>query len=96
MIPTVIFKSSQAVKPPEFLGTLDPTEANAWLKEIEKAFVLIKVGNEQKTEFARYFLKNEANYWWESTKALEGEVVIPWDQFTKLFLDKYYPRYMQS
>ncbi|KAL8123967.1 hypothetical protein AgCh_011826 [Apium graveolens] len=28
---------------------------------------------EQKTDFASYFLKGEANYWWESKKVLEGE-----------------------
>ena len=61
--PTVTFKQFQAVKPPEFKGSADPVEANAWLKEMEKAFELVGAGTEQKTKFARYFLKGEANYW---------------------------------
>ncbi|KAL8147908.1 hypothetical protein AgCh_005288 [Apium graveolens] len=36
--------------------------------------VLVGAGTEQKTKFASYFLKGEANYWWESTRALEGEI----------------------
>ncbi|KAL8133515.1 hypothetical protein AgCh_008831 [Apium graveolens] len=39
---------------------------------MEKAFELVGAGVEQKTKFASYFLKGEANYWWESTRALEG------------------------
>ncbi|KAL8122190.1 hypothetical protein AgCh_018800 [Apium graveolens] len=72
--PVVTFKQFQAVKPPEFKGSADPVEANAWLKEMEKAFELVGAGIEQKTKFASYFLKGEANYWWESTRALEVEI----------------------
>ncbi|KAL8091503.1 hypothetical protein AgCh_033936 [Apium graveolens] len=38
--PVVTFKQFQAVKPPEFKGSADHVEANAWLKEMEKAFEL--------------------------------------------------------
>ena len=94
--PAVTFKQFQAVKPPEFKGSADPVEANAWLKEMEKAFELVGAGAEQKTKFASYFLKGEANYWWESTRALEGGEFITWDRFTELFLEKYFPRYMKN
>ncbi|XP_074351529.1 uncharacterized protein LOC141690647 [Apium graveolens] len=75
---------------------MDPTKARAWLKEIEKAFTLVKVEADQKTYFAGYFLKGEANYWWESKKALEGDGVITCDRFTELFLEKYFPCYMKN
>ncbi|KAL8134291.1 hypothetical protein AgCh_009363 [Apium graveolens] len=94
--PVVTFKQFQAVKPPEFKGSVDPVEANAWLKEIEKAFDLVGAGAEQKTKFASYFLKGEANYWWESTRALEGDEFVTWERFTELFLEKYFPRYMKN
>ena len=58
----VTFKQFQAVKPPEFKGSADPMEANEWIKEMEKAFELVRAGAEQKTKFASYFLKGEANY----------------------------------
>ncbi|XP_074336234.1 uncharacterized protein LOC141673388 [Apium graveolens] len=40
---------------------------------MEKAFTLIQVSDDSKTHYASYFLKGEANYWWESTRALEEE-----------------------
>ncbi|XP_074352806.1 uncharacterized protein LOC141691956 [Apium graveolens] len=92
----VTFKQFHSVKPPKFEGSADPTKAKAWLKEMEKAFVLVKVKADQKTDFASYFLKGEANYPWESKKALEGEGVVTWDRFTGLLLEKYFPRYMKN
>ncbi|XP_074361983.1 uncharacterized protein LOC141702182 [Apium graveolens] len=61
---------------------------------MEKAFALVKV--DQKTDFASYFMKGKANYWWESRKALKGDDIMTWDRFTKLFLEKYFPRYMKN
>ncbi|XP_074377152.1 uncharacterized protein LOC141718672 [Apium graveolens] len=63
---------------------------------MEKAFALVKVEADQKTDCVSYFLKGEANYWWESKKTLEGEGVVTWDRFTELFLEKYFPRYMKN
>ena len=63
---------------------------------MEKAFALDRVEADQKTDFASYFFKGEANYRWESKKALEGEGVVTWDIFTELFLEKYFPRYMKN
>ncbi|XP_017228863.2 uncharacterized protein LOC108204079 [Daucus carota subsp. sativus] len=70
---------------------MNPVAASLWLKEMEKAFTLTQVSDELKTEYASYFLKNEANYWWESTRALEGEGLVEWTRFTELFLNKYFP-----
>ena len=93
---SVTFKSFQAVKPPEFKGSSDPVEARSWLKEMEKSFTLTEVAAERKTEYASYFLKNEATYWWETTKAMEPGGVISWDRFKELFLEKYFPDYMRD
>ena len=84
------------MKPPQFKGFADPIEARTWIKEIEKAFALVIVGADQKTDFASYFLRNEATYWWESVRALEPVEVFTWERFNNLFLEKYFPRYMQN
>ncbi|XP_063942643.1 uncharacterized protein LOC135150309 [Daucus carota subsp. sativus] len=78
--PRVIFKTFQAVNPPEFKGSADPVAAQTWLKEMEKCFELVPASEEQKTKFASHYLKNEATYWWES----------------ELFLEKYFPRFLQD
>ena len=73
------FKSFQSVQPPEFKGTHDPVGAHTWIKETEKAFALVRIPDDKKTEYASYYLKNEANFWWESARAIEPEGVITWD-----------------
>ncbi|KAL8124239.1 hypothetical protein AgCh_012034 [Apium graveolens] len=92
----ISFKSFQAVKPPEFKGEVDPVAAKIWLKEMEKAFALTKVSENLKTNYASYFLRNDSNYWWQSTRALEGEGPVPWARFIELFLEKYFPACLQS
>ncbi|KAK1396603.1 hypothetical protein POM88_006466 [Heracleum sosnowskyi] len=94
--PAITFKSFQAAKAPEFKGSADPVEAKAWLKEMEKAFALIEVTEDKKTEYASYFLKNEASYWWETSRAMEPEGLITWARFTELFLERYFPDYMRD
>ncbi|XP_074351827.1 uncharacterized protein LOC141690974 [Apium graveolens] len=96
VVPVVTFKQFQLVKTPKFEGSADPTKARAWLKEMEKAFALVKVEEDQKSDFANYFLKGEANYWWESKKALECEGVVTWDRFTELFLEKFVPEQVDT
>ena len=53
--PAVSFKTFQAVHPPEFKGAVNPVEASGWLKEIEKAFDLAKVGEEKKSSLLVIF-----------------------------------------
>ena len=77
-------------------GQPDPVEARAWIKEMEKSFEILQIAEEQKTVFATYMLKGEANFWWDSKKNLEGEGLVTWERFSKLFLDKYFPKYMEA
>ena len=44
--PVVSFKDFKSVGPPEFKGTTEPLEAQSWIKEVEKAFVIARVGEE--------------------------------------------------
>ncbi|XP_074360632.1 uncharacterized protein LOC141700853 [Apium graveolens] len=90
------FKDFQSLHPPEFLGTIDPIKSKSWIKEIEKSFSLAEVCENKKTESASFYLKDEANLWWESTKTLEKDGVITWKRFTELFLEKYLPQYLQD
>ncbi|KAL8155427.1 hypothetical protein AgCh_000713 [Apium graveolens] len=92
----VTFKNFQAVNPPEFRGSSDPIAAKTLLKEIEKSFTLAKVEDGQKTEFASYYLKGEATYWWESVKGLEPACEITWKRFTELFLERFATSYVDS
>lgn len=59
------FKDFKNVGPPEFKGIIESIEAQAWIKEIEKAFVIVRVGEDQKTIFVTYMIKSEGNFQWE-------------------------------
>ncbi|KAL8121318.1 hypothetical protein AgCh_018159 [Apium graveolens] len=89
--PSQLVSELQNVNPPELKGEPNPVAVGAWLKKMEKAFNLVQVRENLRTDYGSYFLKNEANYWWESTRALEGEYPVPWARFTELFLEKYFP-----
>ncbi|XP_074346450.1 uncharacterized protein LOC141685236 [Apium graveolens] len=61
---------------------------------MEKAFTLIPVSDDSKSDCASYFLKGEASFWWGSTHALEGEGPFYYARFTELFLG--FPDCLQS
>lgn len=90
------FKVFKAVGSPEFKGTTDPIEAQTWVKEMEKAFIIARVTEEQKTAFATYLMKGEANYWWETNQARAGTEVVLWTRFKELFFENYFSPSMQS
>ncbi|KAL8119802.1 hypothetical protein AgCh_017061 [Apium graveolens] len=90
------FRAFKSLKPPEFHGSADPVEARAWLKEMEKSFEILSTDEAQKTVFATYLLKREANYWWETKKNMETDAIITWERFNQLFLGKYFPRFMEN
>ena len=92
----VTFKTFQCVNPLKYHGDQDPLKSNAWLKEMEKAFALVNLNENQKVEFASYFLKGESNYWWETARTLEPAGVVMWNRFKEVFLEKYFPRCVQN
>ena len=90
------FKDFKSVGPPEFKGTTDPIEAQTWVKEIEKAFVITNVEEGQKVAFATYLMKGEANFWWEANQARADIGNLTWERFKEIFFENYFPTSMQG
>ncbi|XP_074346608.1 uncharacterized protein LOC141685404 [Apium graveolens] len=63
---------------------------------MEKAFELAEIKDDKKAQYASYYLKDEASYWWESSKILLEGKIITWEKFKEMFLEKYLPSYMQG
>ena len=49
------------------------------------------MADEQKTGFATFMLKGEANYWWKANKTRAGEGIITWERFKEVFFETYFP-----
>ncbi|XP_074374734.1 uncharacterized protein LOC141715152 [Apium graveolens] len=63
---------------------------------MEKAFTLTQVNDGLKPTMRVIFLRVRKLIWWESTRALEGEGPVSSTRFTELFLEKYFPDYLQN
>ena len=49
-----------------FSGTLDPAEAEAWLKSTEWIFNLMYCTPEKRFDYAVFLLQGDAYSWWET------------------------------
>ncbi|XP_020239852.1 uncharacterized protein LOC109818739 [Cajanus cajan] len=80
-------------QPPQFKGDADPDVADQWLSEMEKIFSVLGSSEERKLAYAVYMMGGEAEYWWRGTRQmLESRgVLIDWDCFRRVFLEKYFP-----
>ena len=62
----------------------DPTVAEHWMNEVEKAFTICETLNHSKVPLAEFQLKTDANNWWTTKKLNVGEP-ITWVLFKQLF-----------
>ncbi|XP_074351638.1 uncharacterized protein LOC141690765 [Apium graveolens] len=76
-------------------GLSDPIKAQS-VERDEKAFELAEVKDDKKAQYVSYYLRDEASYWWESSKELLEGKFITWEKFSEKFLEKYLPSYMQD
>ncbi|KAG5548902.1 hypothetical protein RHGRI_014308 [Rhododendron griersonianum] len=69
--------------PPPFMGTDKPSNAEAWLLQMEKIFDVLGCSEAQKVSFAAYKLQGGAEHWWrlakEHYKDKQDELV--WSKF---------------
>ena len=75
------------MKPPTFLGGIEPLKAETWLLEMEKLYEVFPYSKTQKVLLATYTLKNEARRWWLLIRNYNGNMT--WTQFNEIFYDKF-------
>ncbi|XP_065861824.1 uncharacterized protein [Euphorbia lathyris] len=76
----------------EFTGTTDPTQAERWLKRIERVFNLMKCTPEEKFDYAVFLLQGDAYDWWETIpNSTVQPPVLTWDDFVVEFRNNYMP-----
>ncbi|XP_021743407.1 uncharacterized protein LOC110709493 [Chenopodium quinoa] len=84
-------------KPPTYQGEPDPTILENWLREFEKLFGSVGCPENSKVGCATYYLKGEADLWWQQNeatiKALPG---FNWTMFQEKIRDKFYPSFLHK
>jgi len=91
---SVTLKDFLLHKPPTFKGTSDPSLAEQWLSEIERAFRVLgaRVQEEDKAQFAAFTFKDEALHWWTTIEAMRaGQPPMTWAELKREFVGRYYP-----
>ncbi|TYK14922.1 retrotransposon protein, putative, Ty3-gypsy subclass [Cucumis melo var. makuwa] len=76
-----------------FDGSMDnPTKFQMWLTFIETIFRCMKGPNDQKVQYAVFFLEDRGTTWWETTERMLGGDVskITWEQFKESFYAKFF------
>ncbi|XP_028056539.1 uncharacterized protein LOC114260590 [Camellia sinensis] len=76
------------MKPPTFLGGIEPLKAKTWLLKMEKLIEVHPCFETQKVLLATYTLKNEARRWWLLVRSSNENMTRA--QFNTIFYDKYF------
>nr|KYP39814.1 Transposon Ty3-I Gag-Pol polyprotein [Cajanus cajan] len=84
----------QKCHPPQFKGDADPEVADHWICELEKIFTVLGCSQERRLAYAVYMLVGEAEHWWRGTHHMltARGVVVDWECFRRMFLEKYFLR----
>ena len=80
----------QKLKPPVFLGGVDPKIAENWLRTLERMFIHGRIPEIEKVTCAAFMLRDDASYWWDSMVSVHDAATMTWDQFRELFEAKYF------
>ena len=94
----ITYEKFLKLDPPVFVGRADPELAESWIEETERAFSVLGVPEEKKTNFGTYRLKDNARKWWDTTKHIQFSQaeVIPWTDFRRTFMDNYFPLHSRN
>ncbi|WOG99882.1 hypothetical protein DCAR_0519238 [Daucus carota subsp. sativus] len=86
------YKELRKLGATDFYGTVDPTEAESWLKRTKRVFNMMHCGDEEKFDYAVSLLQDDAYDWWETVPDSDAQPPkLTWDDFQREFKDKYMP-----
>ena len=70
----------------KFLGTPNPTQAEAWLTRMEEVYDLMQCIDEQIFRIAVHMLKGSTSVWWKSISRRQLlRVELIWEDFKREF-----------
>nr|CAE04051.2 OSJNBb0062B06.9 [Oryza sativa Japonica Group] len=79
-------------RPPEFSQTVEPVEADDWLKDVDRKLNIVQCTPVEKTLYASHQLRGPAADWWENYCNAHPEPTnIAWDEFATAFRAAHVP-----
>jgi hypothetical protein len=82
----------QQTKPPTISHSIEPMDADDWLKTIENKLQVVQCNNHEKVIFASHQLEGPAANWWDAyVKAHEEPKSINWQEFKNSFHSQHVP-----
>nr|AAX93001.1 retrotransposon protein, putative, Ty3-gypsy sub-class [Oryza sativa Japonica Group]ABA91620.1 retrotransposon protein, putative, Ty3-gypsy subclass [Oryza sativa Japonica Group] len=79
-------------RPPEFSQTVEPVEADDWLKDVDRKLNLVQCTPVEKTLYASHQLRGPTADWWENyCNAYPEPTNIAWDEFATAFRAAHVP-----
>nr|ABG66286.1 retrotransposon protein, putative, Ty3-gypsy subclass [Oryza sativa Japonica Group] len=79
-------------RPPEFSQTVEPVEADDWLKDVDRKLNLVQCTPVEKTLYASHQLRGPAADWWENYCNAHPEPTnIAWAEFATAFRAAHVP-----
>jgi hypothetical protein len=80
-------------KPPTFSHSLDPLQADDWIKTVEKMLNLAQCTDREKVLYASGRLEGTAADWWDAyTAAHDNPNTISWQEFRSKFREQHIPK----
>ena len=78
------------MKPAEFVGSIDPLEAEEWINSLETIFEFMQLNDQERVVCASYMLRKGARHWWSTVKMTRDITVMSWADFIREFNHEYY------
>lgn len=86
------YKELRKLGATDFYGTIDPAEAETWLKRTNRVLNMMQCGPVEKFDYAVSLLQADVYDWWETVPNSDVQPpIFTWDDFQREFHDKYMP-----
>jgi hypothetical protein len=83
----------QRTKPPTFSHSMEPIDADDWLKTVERKLQVVQCNNREKVLVASHQLTGPAADWWDAyVEAHEEPDTINWNEFKMAFRSHHVPQ----
>ncbi|KAM6587512.1 hypothetical protein CsatA_010117 [Cannabis sativa] len=85
-----VFEQFVKLQPPVFLGGIDIIKADQWMSTVTHILDNMGVTGTERVNCAAFMFQDHARVWWDIVNQTRDVSVMTWDEFKKLFEEKFY------